>query len=290
MRFVPLTAFTIDRWKIINLFWDSVRAGVYPYGMSTPVGNSLGASPVYFLIAYPAYATGWFELLPLSVPWIWWFGFPRLNLQLRLTGLIFIFASPIFIYEILTRSTLLFNSILIAAFCAWILSVKTWNWKIVILYGILGGLLLNTRTVFGLPIAVAMLYLIRRRELSMRIICTACMMAMTYIAVYVIFALFWSTAEVLTANPLTVQSENLYPPLFMLIMIFIATVGGLVACRKNVLLFGGVCMFIAVAAYIAIQISRHGCQAALLGKESDITYLAFCLPFILPYLTLSKKY
>ncbi len=285
MRFIPLEAFKVDRWEIINLFWDAVMEGAYPYSATTPAGNAPGASPVYFLISYPAYATGWFEILPLSVPWLWWFGFSNLSVSTRLRGLVFLLLSPLFIYEIPTRSTLLFNSILIAIFCARMLTRKDWSWAAVALYGVIGGLLLNTRTVYGIPFVISMLYLLRQKGCPFKIITMGVIMGVAYIGAFLILAICWSPEEVIADNPFTVQRYNLYPPMFMLIMIAISVVAGFITRKKDSLLLGGICMFIASAAYVILQISQHGAYAALIGTEADITYFAFALPFILPYLT-----
>lgn len=51
--FIPKEIFTADRWIIIDLFWDSVSNGLYPYAEKTSIGNYPGAMPFYFLLCYP---------------------------------------------------------------------------------------------------------------------------------------------------------------------------------------------------------------------------------------------
>lgn len=53
--FIPKEIFTADRWIIIDLFWDSVSNGLYPYAEKTSIGNYPGAMPFYFLLCYPFY-------------------------------------------------------------------------------------------------------------------------------------------------------------------------------------------------------------------------------------------
>ena len=43
--FIPKEIFTADRWIIIDLFWDSVSNGLYPYAEKTSIGNYPGAMP-----------------------------------------------------------------------------------------------------------------------------------------------------------------------------------------------------------------------------------------------------
>ena len=52
---VPKDSLRIDRWEMIQLFWDSALDGIYPYGVHSAKGNYPGPMPFYYIIAYPFY-------------------------------------------------------------------------------------------------------------------------------------------------------------------------------------------------------------------------------------------
>lgn len=278
-----------DRWRIISLFWESVEQGIYPYSSQTEYGNMPGASPVYFLLTYPFYKTGLFALIPVSTLWIWWFAFPEISASARTKGLVLLASSPAFIYEMLTRSSIIFNSILIAIFCVYMIRLPKWKWQTVIANAVLGGLLLNTRTVFIIPFALIWISLAFNNVSQLKkLTLWGGVVAITYLAAFAVLAAIWGIDAVMADNPFTVQKNNLYPSWYMFGLVIASIAVGSAIKPKNAIPFAGCMIFLSGAVYFILVASKIGLPDAMLGKTADITYFSFILPFILPYLNLQR--
>lgn len=282
MQTVPIDRFEIDRWKIIRMFWQAVEQGGYPYAARMPgSGNMPGASPVYFLISYPFYRFGLYELMAISVPWIWWFGFRKRSRAEGLKALLLICTAPSFLYEIVTRSTLWFNSILILVYCASLFNFRKWDMKTLIANAILGGLLLNTRTIYVIPYFVIWFSLCRDRQNIKRGLIWGLTAALTYILVFAVMAMIWGGEEVIADNPFTVQGANLYPAWFMALLVCAAIVAGLFTRDGSRMFISGILMFASTLFYAVLVVISYGFREAFVDSYADITYFCFCLPFLL---------
>lgn len=288
MHFLPVDSFMIDRWAIITMFCDAVDRGVYPYSVAMDSGNMAGASPIYFAISYPFYKIGMFELMPLSVPWLWWFGFRRyVARDVRLTGLIALLTSPIFNYEILTRSTLLFNSILVAIFCLHLGNIHRWDTRRIIVNAIIGGLLLNTRTTYIVPYIIIWLSAVCTHRKPGKPLLWGIVAAAVYLSVFVIMGVIWGFDALMDSNPLTVQNRSLYPEWIMVMLIIMSVAAGIFSRPKRAMFVSGVVLFVATCFYDGVMIDHYGIYQAFILTRADLTYFCFCIPFILPSLALT---
>ena len=282
LQYIPLSQFKVDRWEIIQLFWQTAEHGGYPYSASIEsTGNMPGASPVYFLISYPFYKFNAYGLMAISVPWIWWFGMPGLDSSDRLKGLVMICTAPSLLYEIMTRSTLWFNSMLVLVFCVYLLNLKKWDTKTIIINAIIGGLLLNTRTIYVIPYLVIWFSMCRDRSSIRRLLLWGCTAAVTYVSAFVAMALIWGATAVIENNPFTVQGANLYPAWFMISLVAAAIIAGILTNKDNGIFISGALMFVSTLYYLILVAARHGIFESISGSYADITYFCFCLPFLL---------
>jgi len=285
---IPLNLFSCDRWKIITIFSQALEGGSYPYAATSPSsGNMPGASPVYFLLGYPFYRLGIFECMPLLVPWLWLLCVPDLDRHDSVMTTLLLITSPCLNYEILTRSTILFNSVLVFIWCAYFLHFRRWSMAMVIGNAVAGGLLLNTRSVFIIPFLVLWFSSLQTyRGEATRLVIWGVIGFLTFISMYIIMGLIWGMNTVITTNPFTVQTENLYPLWFTVcLMVLSVTIG---ICNRHIdraLLWSGRMLLFAAVTYIVLCACSYGVYEAIFGSMADITYLLFCYPFILYYIT-----
>ena len=113
-QIIPVQNIRVDRWEMIQIFWDAVHQGIYPYAVHSPEGNYPGPMPIYFLLSYPFYLIqeiGWMSILAI---WLLYFYIKNKKITKEKNTLIFILilSSITIYYEIITRSTILFNSII----------------------------------------------------------------------------------------------------------------------------------------------------------------------------------
>ena len=50
-QIIPVQNIRVDRWEMIQIFWDAVHQGIYPYAVHSPEGNYPGPMPIYFLLS-----------------------------------------------------------------------------------------------------------------------------------------------------------------------------------------------------------------------------------------------
>lgn len=110
--FIPKEIFTADRWIIIDLFWDSVSNGLYPYAEKTSIGNYPGAMPFYFLLCYPFYCIREIGFITVISIALLAFHFKRKSVQSYSLSFILSISSLCIYWEIFSRSTILINAVL----------------------------------------------------------------------------------------------------------------------------------------------------------------------------------
>ncbi len=285
--FIPVESLNVDRYKIISLFVSSVENGLYPYSQFTDEGNPPGPSPVYFLLAYPFYKFGLFQGMALLVPWLWYFFVPFKDKERKNISTILILTSCIWYYEVVTRSTILFNSVLVCIWAIHFAKFSKWNIKALVFNGILAGLLLNTRTVFIIPMLISGLCVLiyYPRNDKIKILIWGAVLTVTFIFPFLLMGSIWDFESIIQNNPFTVQSEMILPSSLMALFI-IATVIAACFTRKliNAVWVSGFMLFIVVSVNIARCIYILGFYDAVIESHVDITYLLFSIPFLIYFI------
>ena len=289
---VPVGKLNVDRWQIITGFWDSVKDGVYPYYPRTPDANPPGPMPLYFVFAYPFYLIGeigFYSLLGVLLFAIFTYRNINDKRSVLIINLLLI-ASLSINWEIVSRSTILINSVLMLILMDYLLTHAINNWKNLLISAIISGLLLSTRSIFILMFIVIILYKIRSKELSLMQSALWFSIAMiAYLLPLGFFALIYPH-DFWRMNPLIVQSEFLIPPYFVGIFILIALVLGIRTQTLNgVYLSSAIALFSAILIYCCYHIATSGFETAYINSKADISYFIFCIPFLLFYLGFREK-
>ena len=131
--FIPKEIFTADRWIIIDLFWDSVSNGLYPYAEKTSIGNYPGAMPFYFLLCYPFYCIREIGFITVISIALLAFHFKRKSVQSYSLSFILSISSLCIYWEIFSRSTILINAVLFTLFLFYLERFRTFSTRQLIL-------------------------------------------------------------------------------------------------------------------------------------------------------------
>lgn len=280
--FIPKEILNVDRWEMIEVFWDAVSNGLYPYSAQSPGGNYPGPMPFYFTICYPFYLVGEIGLITLtSVLLCFYYYYKRVEKEAFTLMVLLLFSSLAIYWEIFARSTIFFNSLLFAFYYFSIKDLKDKNNKMFYLSAVLGGLLLSTRNVFVIPLIIwGGFMLFRERIQFVRLIkWGVCLIASFFLSLLPFVLL--DPSEFMKMNPFVIQSSFLMPFSYVLLFIILSFIIS-VFCKKytDVIFYSGVLLFCTITGHVFYAVHEEGIRAYLV-EGADISYYIFCFPFLL---------
>jgi hypothetical protein len=272
----------VDRWSIIESFLQALFNGQYPYSAESIHNNHPAPFPMYFIFAIPFYLIGQIGYIPL----VGYLAFAYLlklrgySLRTRTILVILLSTSPIFLWEVITKSTLFTNVLLVMFYLHWLESTPLKKLPKQLLAGGVGGILLSTRAVLAIPIGCYFVYKYHRRKMWK----TGLFIGATLLIVFSLTLFpFWIWDPVLFSqyNPITLQGSFL--PWYLsagigLVAIFYAMK------VKNIVQLDSLLMEILttiVAAAFLTTIVQHGFTSAFFQSRFDISYFQFAIPFAL---------
>jgi len=269
----------VDRWYMIDTFWSNAIAGRYPY-TPRPNSNIPGPLPFYYVLAAPFHLAGdigYFALAGfLGYGWLAWrvLGGGR-GAYLALTALLL---SISFLWEMTTRSTIVVNMVVALAYLHW-LDARPHSVAGEIGRGLVGGLVLSTRTVVALPLLVYAIhaYVRPRRFRAATLLCAGIVVGfvLTMMPLY-----FWDPAAFQRYNPLLVQSEFSTGPAVLLVLLLAAVLGWSSRSFRDVVASAGIVLFAAVLWPFAMAIARLGLDRVVYGDYFDPSYFNLSVPFL----------
>ncbi len=284
----------VDRWSVITSFWDNYFNNLYVYYAKSHLGNYPGPMPFYFILALPFYVIG--ELGLLSFAGIVVFYLLARNMKVKapypILFLLLVATSPFYLWEILVRSNIFLNAVLIVF--SIVLFFRIGNYKSLknqLLLGIVTGLLLSTRNVFALCYIILFLYAVKTGQLAIKsAIITGMISILVFLSTFLPFAIgFWD--DFFRMNPFIIQSSFLMPFEWVVIAI-ICSCFMFLFCKQNadVFFYSGVILFMTIMLHFAYHsINTSSVYISLIQESSiDVSYFIMCVPFFLCYL-LSKK-
>ena len=288
---VPVETIRVDRWEMIQIFWDSVHNGIYPYAVHSPAGNYPGPMPVYFLIAYPFYLMqeiGWLGVIAAWLTFL--YVKSRHTTPQRYTFIMLsLLLSATLYYEIVTRSTILLNSIIFMFYYAGLKNLHRYSCRRFYAYALLGGIVLSTRNVFAIPMILWGMSVLVTRQIPFARFCAWCLcfilsFALTFLPFFVA-----GPQQFLSYNPFVVQGDAILPFAHIVAFILLAFVLPLLfGKRTDVVLLSAVMFFAVITYHVMYAIADIGICAYLQGG-ADISYYIFCIPFIIELLS-QKEY
>lgn len=271
----------VDRWSAIHYFLDGMLEGTYPYGQQTHLGGYGSPFPVWQVLHMPFYALGnvglsIFIILGLYIFSVW----KIYGNHIGLVTIVLLLLSPAIWYEIAVRSDLITNIMLVAIIVEWLMYYHIELGKQIVTLGILVGLLLSTRLVAVIPLAVVYGYAFLK--LGWKKQCLFIGVVATIFVLTILPFIFWegSTLLFFEYNPFVLQTRQgsmLALGLFAVIAIGI-TIYQKGNLRMRHFVTGGLLNCLVVIAFVEKMYIEHAWNA-LYSSMFDITYLSVALPF-----------
>lgn len=270
----------VDRWSAIHHFLDNLFQGIYPYAAQTHLEGYGSPFPVWQVLHIPFYAIGnvglsFFAALILFLYILARYESPRTTL----VALLLMAASPAINYEIVVRSDLITNFIVVCSLCEWLRSRNITLEQHIFALAIVAGLLASTRVAAVIPLAFlygyAFLQLTWERQIVF--IFTA---AITFALTFLPFAL-WDGTQLFffEYNPFVLQTRQGNPIIFI---IFALLAIGVTVYKKNDLqyfnIYAGALLSLLVVITFTYNMAFSG-NHDLYSSAFDITYFNMALPF-----------
>ena len=287
---VPVETLNVDRWSVITSFWDNYYAGEYVYFALSHMNNYPGPMPFYYILALPFYLFG--ELGYLSIigllAFILLLKFLKKSLQTQTVYFIIIATSPFYLWEIIGRSNIFFNSTLILI--SMVYFFKTIEKKNFLWNGIIIGLLLSTRNVYAIPYVVLFLYALKNREISIKsTIIIGLISMLTFAATFLPFVI-GHFDDFLKMNPFIIQSSYLMPFEFSFACILLSFLSYFVVRnRQDVYFYSAIILFITITLHFVWMSTQHGIYNAFFNSKADVSYFILCIPFLLFHIISLQK-
>ena len=271
----------VDRWSAIHNFLDGMIAGIYPYGQQTHLGGYGSPLPVWQLLHLPFYIAGnvGLSIFVVLALLIWTISKTR-GMKEALIVCILLGSSPALWYEIAVRSDLITNIMLVCMITEWLaykqirLEDKTMD------IAVLSGLLLSTRLVAVIPLAVMYGYEFLKMGWKKQLLFVG--IVLLSFSVTILPFVFWegSTLLFFEYNPFVLQTRQ---GSTLSLIIWLAMAVGLTIYLKGkesarTLATGLVLTMLVTIAFVS-KMWMDNVWGELYKSTFDITYLSLGLPF-----------
>ena len=287
---VPVETLNVDRWSVITSFWDNYFAGEYVYFALSHMNNYPGPMPFYYIVALPFYLLGELGYLTIIglLAFILLLKILKKPLITQTAYFIIIATSPFFLWEIVGRSNIFFNSTLILISIVYFF--KTIEKKNLLWNGIIIGLLLSTRNVYAIPYVIVFLFALKNREISIKNTTQIGIVAIvTFAATFLPFVI-GHFDDFLKMNPFIIQSSYLMPFEFSFACIILSFLSYFVVRnRLDVYFWSAVILFVTIALHFVWMSMQHGMYDAFFNSKADISYFILCIPFLLFHIISIQK-
>lgn len=268
----------VGRLPALEQWLENLLNQKFPYNApSLPSGF-----PFLFFLAMPFYFLGDLGYLEIVGFFGFWFTLILVTKSIKLIvfRLALLLLLPMFYYEILTRSELFTNMVLVII--AIFLSEKFLKPDQIdvkfISIAILFGLLLSTRLVVGLVYVIYILYVFKHHLL--RGVIFSGIIFLTFILTLLPFVI-WNSESFFQQGPFAIQSS--YMPTVGMIVFALLTiyVGWNVKCLHHVFFSAGATLFAIVLFSLLRMVKMVGFDQAIFASKFDISYFIFCVPFFI---------
>lgn len=279
---VEAHAVRVDRWTAAASFLTKAGQGHYPY-TPAPGANVPGPLPMLFMIAAPFHGLGEPGLLTLAAFLGYAFLMHRIygNGRKRVAATVLLATAAPFVWEIAVRSDVAANAVLAMLYLWGFLHQKPASFKAIFGWGALGGLVLATRSVVAIPLAVLFAFYFLRERRILEGAVWGLAVGATFGGILLSLYL-WDSDLFWVHNPLLVQSR--YSSRWIAgALLLVALYGGL-RCRslRDVWTVSGLVLFGAVTANFMLLIGSEGFAEAFFGSAFDVSYFNLTLPLLLP--------
>ena len=273
----------VSRLPAIKGWLADLFNGIYPYNSQLrPSGF-----PFLFILAIPFYAIhnlGYIEVLGfvLFVFVIYKFSGSVKDMVIRTCILLTL---PMFFYEIMVRSELFFNMALVV-FVIFFTKKYVQKNKVdlaFVLTAVAYGLILSTRLVVGVVLAITLLHLFSKNLKMLLLFSLIC--GVSFIATCVPFYM-WSSPRFIIYGPFTVQSVYLPKIAIIFLPLLILYFHTYFNSLREILFYNGIALFALVLISFLVRISESGLYMSIFGQSCfDISYFIFPVPFLILSIT-----
>ena len=261
-------------------------AGEFPYGTDArPSGM-----PVLFLVALPFHLLGNPGLLQVAAFLALCAGVlfaPRETdkTDVDLRPFLLLLLSPLLLYEVVVRSDLFANMVLLILYARWLNRMlgrpasPGHRHERLRLFGAgaLGGLVLATRLIVLLPLPLSAGRLRRRGPGTTALLAAG--LASGFLAAILPF-LAWDPARFLSEGPLAIQGAYITPEYVVPIVLVSLFEGIRVRTPGEMWESAALLLFVAILLPFLHTVALTGLDGALFGDRFDISWFAFPLPFL----------
>lgn len=280
---------------------EKIRVGRYPamYDWITKFFNSEfpytsptnpSGFPFLFVLAMPFYFLGdlgflqIFSFLIFAVLVHLRYGGNSIN---RFRCIFLLITAPIFLYEIVVRSELFSNMVIVMLYLAILEAFSRRASHIGLFFlGIIGGLLLSTRGIVLLIYIPVLGYFFKRQIINH---------GLFFLSMFVGFFLslvpflIWDWTYFINSGPFSVQLS--YVPNWLLILSIAASVACALTSRSLKRIYSSVSfvLFGVIGAAFILAVFNLSWYKAVLGSGFDIAYFCFALPYLLISLDFAEK-
>lgn len=279
--YIPVESINVDRWEMIDVFWNAITDGKYPY-LEFGRWCSPSGMPFYFILCYPFYIIGEVGIISIfALILILCIYYHRYNYKGLSFATILLITSPAIYFEIFARSTIFFNSIIFFIYFLSLKNLNPSNSKKFYLSAIICGLILSTRTIFAIPIMIFCIYSLFQRKIKFsKLLKWIATVIISFTLPILPFYLSFPN-EFSQCNPFILQGNTLLP-FNEIIIIVIATLVTSIRCTTfhNVCILSTISILATIIWFLFKIISVQGIDCIIYGN-ADFSYLIFCIPFII---------
>jgi hypothetical protein len=284
---VPVETLNVDRWSVITTFWDNYFNDKYVYFARSCDNNPPGPMPFYFILALPFYFIGELGLFSVMGIALFYYLLKKNDISLKnqTLALLSVAGSLFYLWEIVSRSNIFLNGVLVLLVTLYTLKQKIIKKKQLLIIGVSTGLVLSTRNVFVIPFVILFVYSLNKKIINFsQLISIGCISLLTFTITFVPFV--WNHLEDFKVmNPFIIQSSGLMP--FNYTLIFIAmsfTVGFICKSKNDVFFYSGFILFLSICLYFTYWTLKIGFDNVFFESAADISYFILCIPFCIFHL------
>ncbi len=277
LQFDPQTI-RVTRYSALNEWITLLLQGQYPYGASSDPSGF----PFLFILALPFYFlgdTGYLQIIGFILFCVLVYYRYSDDWKNMVRSTLLLIACPLFWYELVVRSELLFNMVIIIAFLTFLeLRLMKKRQRGLFWIGIVGGLLLSTRGIVLLPYVAVMVWIVRMGMLQKKSF---------PIAIFIGFGLTllpflaWDWGTFMQSGPFSIQTAYLPVWIIIIAVIVCFVIGWKAYNLRQVYAFTGIVLFGVALASLVFIVTIFSWQDAIFRDAFDVGYFAFSLPFIL---------
>jgi hypothetical protein len=279
MKQIDPTTLAVGRYPALNDWIERFLNGDFPYrAQSRPSGF-----PFLFLLAIPFHSAGEIGLIHilsfLIFATIILRGTTGLHPVDEIHRIVVLVSSPIFLYELVVRSDLFTNMVLVLLYITVLeISVRrdTGPFRLALL-GIAGGCILATRIIVVLIFLLVMIADFRERGLKSMWLILGNIIG--FVGITLPF-LVWDSGYFLTEGPFSIQVSYMSMPTALPILLLAVIFSVRSSSRKNVISCIAILLFAAVFLPFLQSIYFLGWDQVIFDDGFDISYFMFCLPFL----------